>query len=115
LAVVVSGDIVERLRNHLDSMCMNDIVCGDAADEIERLRVQNRFLGEHGAIAHAKWKAQCAEVERLRAEVERLRAELDVERTANRITENHNHFDCAAELSRLRCENERLAGGRREQ
>ncbi len=31
-------DIVERLRNHFDSMCMNNIVCGDAADEIERLR-----------------------------------------------------------------------------
>ncbi len=46
-----------------------------------------------------------------RDEIGRLRAELDVERTANRITENHNHFDCAAELSRLRCENECMAGG----
>ena len=34
----MSGDIVERLRGHFDSMCMNNIVCGDAADEIERLR-----------------------------------------------------------------------------
>ncbi len=78
---------------------------------MERLRYeawQNPWASE--AIDDA-----VTEIERLRAEVERLRAELDVERTANRITENHNHFDCAAELSRLRCENERLAGGRREQ
>jgi hypothetical protein len=60
-------------------------------DEIERLRVQNRFLGEQGAIAHAKWKGQSAEVDRLRDEVdikecrvgtlsnqiEQLQAELD--------------------------------------
>jgi hypothetical protein len=48
----VSGDIVERLRGHLDSMCMNNSVCDDAADAIE---------------------ARDAEIERLRAEVERLR------------------------------------------
>jgi hypothetical protein len=38
---------VERLRGHIDSMCMNNIVCGDAADEIERLR---------------RWKAEATEV-----------------------------------------------------
>ncbi len=37
----MSGDIVERLRGHIDSMCMNNIVCGDAADEIERLEAEN--------------------------------------------------------------------------
>ena len=40
--------------------------------EVERLQVQNRFLGEQGAIAHANWKAQCAEVERLRNTVDTL-------------------------------------------
>ncbi len=44
------------------------------------------------------------------AEMERLRLELEVERTANRITENHNHLDCAVELSRLRLEIEQLRG-----
>ncbi len=42
----MSGDIVERLRSHLDSMCMNNIVCGDAADEIERLRAAGDALAE---------------------------------------------------------------------
>ena len=45
----------------------------------------------------------------LRAEVQRLRAELAAERTANRITESHNHFDCAAHMARLRAAGDALA------
>ncbi len=33
----MSDDIVERLRGHIDSMCMNNIVCGDAADLIDAI------------------------------------------------------------------------------
>lgn len=33
----MANDIVERLRSHFDSMCMNNIVCGDAADLIEAI------------------------------------------------------------------------------
>jgi hypothetical protein len=78
----VSSDIVERLRGYQRDPEMSDddlSLCGDAADEIERLwaeverlQVQNRFLGEQGAIAHANWKAQCDEVERLRGETSLL-------------------------------------------
>jgi hypothetical protein len=65
---------------------------------------RDRWIGDEDNAALATEAAMLDKIER-------LQAELDVERTANRITENHNHFDCAAELSRLRCENERLAGG----
>jgi len=49
----VSGDIVERLRGHIDSMCMNNIVCGDAADEIERLRAE---VERQRSIADTAWR-----------------------------------------------------------
>jgi len=75
----VSGDIVERLRNHLDSMCMNNIVCGDAADEIERLR---KRLQACQSIDASPLTDDCiTQNERfLLAENERLRAERDAER-----------------------------------
>jgi hypothetical protein len=38
--------------------------------------------------------------ERLLEENARLQRELEVERTANKITENHNHFDCAVAMAK---------------
>jgi len=96
----MSSDIVERLREAHQTVPIPAIASlySNAADEVEwlraeveRLRVQNRFLGEQGAIAHANWKAQCAEVDRLRHvldikeckvetlsnQIEQLQAELD--------------------------------------
>jgi hypothetical protein len=46
--------------------------------------------------------------ERLVEENARLQRELEVERTANKITENHNHFDCAAAMAKKDVEIRRL-------
>lgn len=40
----------------------------------------------------------------LLARLDAAERDLLIERTANRVTENHNHFDCAAEMAKLRIE-----------
>ncbi len=67
----MSGDIVERLRNHLDSMCMNNIVCGDAAnvlDAIDALPDTIRLAGFHMTPA-----AQLLAMERERGYADAMR------------------------------------------
>lgn len=45
----------------------------------------------------------------LRADRDRLAGLVEIERTANKVTENHNHFDCAAAMAQKDIEIARLA------
>jgi hypothetical protein len=83
---VNGDDIVERLRGHIDSMCMNNIVCGDAADEIERLTKER-----DGWQATAAGLAQ--DISNADDEIERLRAEA-----------SRSCIDCASGVPRQRNE-----------
>jgi hypothetical protein len=61
--------------------------------EIERLRE----LDKVSAKVH---NSNLVEMREMREVIERLKTMLDLEQTANRITENHNHFDWAAAMAR---------------
>lgn len=61
----MSVDIVERLRSHLDSMCMNNIVCGDAADLLDAIDALHQPVSRWNVICAADgmpWPCQTAEL-----------------------------------------------------
>jgi hypothetical protein len=108
----VSGDCIQQLLDRIATLTeqngelatnyvgLLDSLAAERA-EVERLRVQNRFLGEQGAIAHANWKAQCAEVERLRKRLQACQSADASPLTDDCITQNERF---------LLAENERLRG-----
>ena len=68
-------DLVDRL-----SMAGGDI-CREAADEIDRLKNEVRYQGEHICATNDRLIAANAEIERLRAEVEEWKRQASIWKT----------------------------------
>ena len=94
----------------------------NTGDAIDTALVRQNYGGPVGLTAESAVMGLCDEIDRLRLdlrseqmeradaerEADRLRAEVYTATVANRITENHNHFDCAAEMTKLRIERDVL-------